>query len=165
MLTPEQIRQADATTGIQQAARDALNLLESYRHKMSERLAIDFKLNPETGEMLLHVFPNVPRHRGFYPDNQSFAKLVEDQVLLIVGPDTVIEAEFHEIDGRAPDGSPEDTTVRPQLRKPDGSPSQITYSEYTPMVFIRIEKPKRVMANLSYVLEVIVDGIVAAYES
>lgn len=151
----------------------AKDLVEGYQHRLSRLIAIDYRLQPD-GKMQFHIFPHVPDHREFYPNNQQFANAVEKAVSKIIGKHAEIEAEFHELDGTMTkfddDGTPrevkQDTRVKAYYRRKDGSiNASLLYPNPVPMLWFCINNIPGLMASREQVLELIVDSIVETTEN
>lgn len=163
-----------------QSLSEAANkIVGSMKHRRSPYLDIDYKLD-DKGMPQFHIYPRVPDHNVFYPNNQVFAKAVEEAFTKMIGRGAIIEAEFHELDGsktefkesQGPDGKtrgepyqkPCDTRVTAYLRRENGELTKFVHPTPVPMVWIRIVDLPGVMMPRAELMEILVETIVETTE-
>lgn len=141
-------------------------MLAKYKHKVSEFIVIDYMVD-DNGFIQFHIFPRVPDHKEFYPNNQVFAsEVLESSVSKILGKHVVVEAEFHEKDGIIDDGNGNlkkaDTRVREYIRDSKGNFTSILFHSIVPKVWMCIKEIPGLIMPKDKVSEILVETIVEA---
>jgi len=135
------------------------SMLSRYNHRVSEYLVIDYMVDDE-GHMQMHIFPRVPDHAEFYPNNQVFAQALEKAVSTIIGRQVEVEAEFHEKDGVTADGQKADTRVTEYCRDNAGNFTSITYPHPVSKVWLCVTKVPGLALPKEQVLGMLVEAVV-----
>ena len=154
------------------AIRDGIEeVLGDYTNLQSRFLNIDYKVDDKK-RIQFHIFPRVPDHNRFYPNDQAFASAVEGAVARLIGRGADVEAEFHEKDGVgvrfSKDGEPyevkEDTRVLAYCRKDDGTHTHIKYPHPVPMLWFSVGQVPGMLYPRDELARMLAEAIVAATE-
>jgi hypothetical protein len=157
----------------------AEELFDSYEHRRSRFLDVDYKLDDE-GQMQLHIFPRVPDYDVFLPNNQAFAEALETAVVKVFGRAAEVVAEFNELDGvhiefDSPDDSTDindlrqnaltmDTRVDAYLRKEDGSLTHVLHTKKVPSVWFCVKRVPGLMMPKAQAMEMLVENVIETTE-
>lgn len=155
-------------------AEGAREVLESYEHRVTRHLVIDYKVD-ENRKMQFHIFPNVPSVNAFLPDNQKFVSAVEAAFIKVLGRGAVIEADLNEFDGihrriAELDGKPveieerKDTRVIAYLRDRSGALTHISHPTPVPKLWICVHSVPGLMAPPQATQERLVEMLVEETE-
>lgn len=176
LLNPLKGAQSVSIGGLRDSAEA---LFKAYKHRRGRFIDIDYKLDDE-GRMQFHIFPRVPDHSQFFPNNQEFARALEASVLKVFGRAAHVEAEFQEEDGvtesyqdvKGDRGKPDvkvsmkkaDTRVKAYHRRPDGELTHILFHKSVPMVWLCVTKVPGLMMPRDQALEILVDTFIQTTE-
>jgi len=130
----------------------ASDMSRQFKHKITERLIVDYGWFKDKNSYQFHIFPNIDKTNKFLPNNDAFCTAVEKTFLDALGTSAEVSADFQEKSST-------------RYRGKDGALGGVQFPYPVPYLWISVDKVPGNLIPPDRLLEQLVEAVVATTEN